>query len=467
MASGAAWGRPAHPVHPARPAFDAPTVVRTVLDTLNGLFPELGLTEASFAGFDFNTIVPGETVQFVLANGTAVNLRVGGAAAKAAAVPRPRHKSDAEIAAAVLGARPDLRERLRFSPDSATCTRCTLYHCDPVTSVWRRLEKAAAGDLVVELSLAASGLSAADRRYVAGRNGRSYTVEAIGVQVLHEGFRDELDADLSLLATANGVFETAGGSRPVFRALRPEDRVSMTTGWAYSRGDVLDAAASAASRAELDAFLERTLPVAEERRTVLAYFASLLSGRRTVKKVLVLSDARSGRSGKSALVALMAAFFGGYAADGCRFVSMTRSKAACDRNSPDSDALPFRGKRLVVADGLGRCKLDIGLLQYLTSGSHTRVEGRCAGSRATFGFVWQAGIVLVFDHGDRPEYDPCDAAFTRRLLIVPMRAAFGPAPSAEQWTHEADPDVSGRFPGWMSALADVLVEHYGRDSGMQ
>ena len=454
MASGVALGGSERPAHPVIPAFDAPTVVRTVLDTLNGLFPELGLTEASFAGFDFDAIVPGETVQFVLANGTTVNLRVGGAAAKAAAAPRPRHKSDAEIAAAVLGAQPDLRERLRFSPDSPTCTRCTLYHCDPATSVWRRLEKAAAGDLVVELCRAAPGLSAADRRYVAGRNGRSHTVDGIGVQVLHKGFRDELDAGLSLLATANGVFETAGGSMPVFRALRPEDRVSMTTGWAYSPGR------DAASRAELDAFLERTLPVAEERRTVLAYFAALLTGRRTVKKVLVLSDARSGRSGKSALVALMAAFFGGYAAEGCRYVSMTRSKAARDRNSPDSDALPFRGKRLVVADGLGRCKLDLGLLQYLASGSQTRVEGRCAGSRATFGFVWQAGIVLVFDHGDRPEYDPCDTAFTRRLLVVPMRAAFGPA-AAGDLTHEADPDASRRFPGWMSALADVLVEHYG------
>ncbi len=477
MASGAAWGGSALSArsgHPARPAFDAPSVVRTVLNTLNGLFPELGLTEASFAGLDFSAISPDETLQFVLSNGTTVNLRVGGAAAtKAAAVPRPRHKSHAEIAAAVLEARPDLRERLRFSHDSPTSTRYTLYYCDPATSVWRQLDKAAAGELVVELCRDAPGLSAADRRYVAGRNARSYMVVGIGVKVMHDGFRDELDADLDLLATADGVFATPSGSRPAFRALRPEDRVSTTTGWAYSPGEgVGDAAASAASdagraeaRAELDAFLARTLPVAEERRVVLAYFASLLSGRRTSKKVLVLSDARSGRSGKSALVALMAAFFGGYAAEGSRYVSMTRSKALRDRNSPDSDTKAFRGKRLVVADALGKgTELDLSLLQQLAGGSHVRVGGRCAGSRDTFEFVWQAGIVLVFGHGNSPRYDPGDAAFARRLLVVPMRAAFvdGPAASdaSDEWTHGADPDSRARFPRWMSALADVLVEHY-------
>ena len=286
-----------------------------------------------------------------------------------------------------------------------------------------------------------------------------------------ERFRDRLDADPDLFAVDNGCFRIRphgdGEARPVFDALRPEDCVSITAGWEYSRE------AAAAARPELEAFLAKVLPVAEERRVVLAYFASLLSGRRTAKKMLAMTDQRSGNNGKSTLVCLFGLFFGGYteSSKGTKFVC--KGSFERDRDSHDAGSEPFRGKRLVVAEELkNSMTLDDGHLKRLTGGAGVQMGGRGFGTKDMFQFLWQAGFVLIFNEGDCPKYDHADTAFIGRLLFAPMRARFDkdvpmhPEPE-EPWTYEADPGVSSRFPGWMSALADVLVEHYGVAGGFE
>ena len=50
-----------------------------------------------------------------------------------------------------------------------------------------------------------------------------------------------------------------------------------------------------------------------------------------------------------------------------------------------------------------------------------------------------------------------------------MRSKFVPAAekasSDEPWTFQVDPSINGRISGWLSALADVLVEHYEPGTG--
>ena len=80
-------------------------------------------------------------------------------------------------------------------------------------------------------------------------------------------FRDKLDANPDIFAVANGVFfidADLSTPTPTFRALQPEDCVSITAGWVYSREQAIDA------RPKLEAFLDKLLPVPDERRVVLA-----------------------------------------------------------------------------------------------------------------------------------------------------------------------------------------------------
>ena len=108
--------------------------------------------------------------------------------------------------------------------------------------------------------------------------------------------------------------------------------------------------------------------------------------------------------------------------------------------------------------------LDDAMLKRNAGGPGVVITGRHCGSSSRFRFVWQAGFVLVFNEGDCPQFDTGDSAFIGRMLVAPMRAKFveaGDGAAEEEWTYQVDPSISARFVEWTSALADVLVEHYG------
>jgi phage/plasmid-associated DNA primase len=291
-------------------------------------------------------------------------------------------------------------------------------------------------------------------------------VHLLAGKVVDERFRDSLDSNPDIFALANGCFAfpvpEEGGvqGKPSFRELCPEDRVSMTAGWAYSKD------AAAAARAELEGFLSRVLPEPAERAVVLAYFASSMSGRRMAKKLLAMTDRRSGNNGKTTLMVLISLFIGAYAelSKGTKFVC--KGSFDRDRDSHDAGLEPFRGKRLVVAEELkSSMTLDVALMKRVAGGAGVQVGGRSFGSKESFQFLWQAAFVLIFNEGDCPMYDHGDTAFLERLLFAPMRAKFVKGAAAgdggQPWTFEVDTGVSGKFPGWLSALADVLIDHFG------
>jgi hypothetical protein len=107
-------------------------------------------------------------------------------------------------------------------------------------------------------------------------------------------------------------------------------------------------------------------------------------------------------------------------------------------------------------------QLDIALMKLMTGGQDVEMEGRRCGSSEQFDFVWQAGIVLVFNEGDCPKFDASDAPFTARMVVVPMRAKFmeGAADIDEPYTFEADPRINRKMKEWLPALADVLLEYF-------
>ena len=198
-------------------------------------------------------------------------------------------------------------------------------------------------------------------------------------KTLDESFMSRLDGDLDVFAVDNGLFDV---KTKMFRAIRPEDCVATTAGWSYSTE------LSAEHRVVLRAFLERVLPVDMEREVVLAYFASLLSGRRREKKFLVLTDKRAGNNGKSTLVALMTRFFGARASCNTSFVC--RGSFERDRESHSAGTEAMAGKRLLVAEELKHgMALDDAMLKRYAGGAEVSVQGRRCGTGYHFSFVWQ------------------------------------------------------------------------------
>jgi phage/plasmid-associated DNA primase len=289
-------------------------------------------------------------------------------------------------------------------------------------------------------------------RHVKSHRGCKELLYSVARTLMDERFADKLDSNLELFALDNVVVNAKLKTRgPVL----PESNIQTTAGWTY------DAALAEEYRGEVETFFARVMPVEEERRALLSFFASALSGKRVAKKILVLTDRRAGNNGKSTLVALMRSFFGAFSATNTKFVCAGSFQA--DRNAHDAGLEPFRTTRLIVAEELkNNMALDAALLKMLSGGANVMIEGRKFGQGDRFKFVWQANIVLIFNEGDCPKYDSGDTVFVKRLVFAPMRSKFVSEMPAEPEEHTflMDGEVSDRFPLWRSALLDLLLEHF-------
>lgn len=226
-----------------------------------------------------------------------------------------------------------------------------------------------------------------------------------------------LDSDPDLFAVDNGVFDSSTGS-VVFRAIQPDDVISKTAGWSY------DPRMAAAHRQDVDRFMAAVLPDPAERRTFLKFAATLLSGRRHVRRFFLLTDATletSGSSGKTALLRLLGEFFGRFG----EYSSEVKDARAA-----------LLGSRLHAIDAVNR---------------NTGVDESALGG----GEADAAGIVMTCLFGECPRSIMAD----RRMLVIPMRTTFVSEPRVPGEVR-VESGVCARFKDMRSALADVLVELY-------
>jgi phage/plasmid-associated DNA primase len=317
-------------------------------------------------------------------------------------------------------------------------------------------------DSVVSAFKTVATLTDADRRYLNSRRGGGEMRLMLARKVLSEGFHDQLDENTDVFALRNGLFDMRTRA---FRPMTPEDRIQTHADWAY------DPQQARAERPNVERFLAQIFPLECERRIVLTYMASLLSGRRKIKKFMVLTDRRAGNNGKSTVSRLFRRFLGSYAKASTKFVC--KGSFDRDRDSHDAGLEPFKGKRLLLAEELKKTMtLDVAMLKQYTGGAGETAEGRKCGSGDWFKFTWQAGFLLIFNENDAPKFDATDEAFLGRMVVAPMRSRFvavdehGRHPELdEEYTYPMDKDVEASFDGWLPALADILLEHYD-ENGM-
>jgi hypothetical protein len=292
-------------------------------------------------------------------------------------------QTDDQLVKAVIAANPVLLERIKFVPNVKSASCNGMYYCDPSTNVWSQEHNVVLEKVLIEM-FDKMQLPKADKKHIQSRRGRGDILYCLAAEVVDKTFLKKLDANLDLFAVDNGGWDMSDDAAPPrFRPLTLDDCVMTTTGWKY------DPVQAVEKRPELDAFLTMVLPVEEERTVCLKFVASLLSGRRNIRKFLEFTDRCAGNNGKSALVTLFREFFGNYTAN--------------------KD---------------------------------------------------------TFNADDCPKMDVADQALWARAMVVPFRSKFvAPQPDGEpsvlpEHTYPMDLLVNERFRGWLSALADVFLEHF-------
>lgn len=387
-----------------------------------------------------------------------------------------RRHNERSLVQALLKERPEIQERVRFEPDAKVGNCNGMFVCDENTNIWHKMHNAVLEEKLLKV-FEELKLNKDDMYHLSTRRGRNDMLYALAPLVVDVDILSKLDANMNLFAMENGVFEflqtqtdvmvnpvglaTEGreGSTGTFkfRAIEPTDYVSITSGWNY------DSSLARQHRPALERFVEQLFPLQDERKVVLSYFASLLRGKRLARKFLVLTDKRHGSNGKSTFCKLMMKFFGSHSICSTKFVCKSNFEGGRDSHGAGTETL--KGKRLLVAEELKHnMKLDVAMLKKFTGGTDVVVEDRKFGRGDYYKFIWQAGLVLVFNEGDCPSFDSGDQAFIGRMIVAPMRSKFVDyevtPENEEEYMYRMDMNADSMFDKWFSSLADVLIESY-------
>eukprot|EP00798_Chlamydomonas_sp_ICE-L_P025088 gene25088-biopygen19541 len=359
-------------------------------------------------------------------------------------------------------AAPEFFSRIKFVPEVKK-KECVgdMYYCDPATNRWSNCSNTKITNAIAtefNSKFPSEKNNKKIRLFLDTVRGRSAFLRSVASLVLDETFADNLDSNPDLFAVNNGVFDSSSRDIVVFRNVEMTDNISRCAKWDYQGEDNHHLQRC---KEELDDFLRKVMPVDEVRDVVLAFFAGLLSGRRKEKKFLAFTDKTSGDNGKSTLMALLGSFFDEYgSSNGTKF--MTKGSFARSRDDHDAGLKPMKGVRLLVAEEMKpNIALDEALIKRIAGGEGVRVGGRSCGTGNSFDFLWQAGIVLVFNEDDCPKFDGGDSAFVKRMVVVPMRSNFVLHPEREH-EFERRGDLADALPTWRSALAQLLIEHFRR-----
>ena len=173
----------------------------------------------------------------------------------------------------------------------------------------------------------------------------------------------------------------------------------------------------------------------------------------------------------------MMQFFGRLSVSSTKFVCKSTYDSSRDSHGAGTEGL--KGKRLLIAEELKRCMtLDDAMLKRFTGGSGVVVEDRKFGQSERFSYVWQAGILLIFNESDCPKFDAMDEAFIGRMIVAPMRSKFVDylpmngvdnkfdALSEEDYTFPMDLDLEKNFKTWLPSLADILLDAFEGHRGV-
>ena len=268
----------------------------------------------------------------------------------------------------------------------------------------------------------------------------------------HPAFLEQLDTDCNLIAFTNGVYDMA---RATFRQARPNDFLSISTGYAYEKAKAADVAEL------LEKFIDRVFVNPALREYWLMTVASMCDGKARRQKFNIWT--RGGSNGKSMCALLLSTTFGEYCGKLC--ASFIQSQRSCAGNAKP-EIMALRGRRFALME---EPEPDRGLNEGLIkeySGSD-EITGRQL-YEAQITFVPQFSMVMCCN--ELPETTDSSLGWRRRIDIVPFNSVFGfdrndqPLKKGDErpdkGIFQADLSISDRFEQWRHAFFEIVMARY-------
>jgi P4 family phage/plasmid primase-like protien len=271
-------------------------------------------------------------------------------------------------------------------------------------------------------------------------------------------FLRELDANKSLLAFTNGVWDLRKGA---FRRGRPEDRLSLSTGYAY------EAAEDAAAAAAVERYWRTLHPDASQREYVLRTFARQLYGDHGQELFHIHAGAMgTAANGKSKFFEVLEGSFGEYV---CKFgVETLTAKQRVEAGKPMPELARWRGVRvLYCSEPNHEDKLNSGIMKELTGGEE--IMYRLLFSNDVHKFRPQYKMHIMCN--DAPQVDGSDSGVRRRIRKVDYVSLFVDATEADEAAHRyaRDEGLMESFKGASMRMefARSVLRHYQHGFGFE
>ena len=259
-----------------------------------------------------------------------------------------------------------------------------------------------------------------------------------------EKFEGRLDSRPDLICFENGVYDLRKGE---FRDGKPEDMVSMTTGYDY-----FEVEADAPEFAEIEAFFAQVFPDPDLRRYFLSRMAAYMSGNIIKEEFLILTG--SGSNGKSKTIELLQLALGEYAVN-LPTALMTQKRGASNAASPEIARL--KGRRLaVMQEPSDTDRLNTSILKEATGSDMMQ-------ARPLYGepFEFRPQFSMVMTCNTLPGVPDNDGGTWRRIKVVEFGSKFTAKPDPDDPTHfPIDVHLSERFHRWRGAFVCMLLGLY-------
>eukprot|EP00873_Tetraselmis_striata_P006009 jgi/Tetstr1/426273/TSEL_016590.t1 len=230
---------------------------------------------------------------------------------------------------------------------------------------------------------------------------------------LEDRFSDRLDTSLTVFPFRNGCWDFEIGA---FRDLRPDDYVSMTTGYDYVPGQSQDF---------VKRFLSMVMPDEEERAMLCTFVAFLLHPLKEIKKGAMFSDKSDGNTGKSKKIRMINCVLGDLAVSGNSAKKLLQKDSGNSKNGHDGGLQEMQGKFGIVADEMDpSMRLDTSTIKEWTGGAASGcIGGRGFNTGKHFRFQNKAGFVMSFNEGNMPMMNN-DVVFYERFIMFKFGTKF-------------------------------------------
>jgi hypothetical protein len=334
----------------------------------------------------------------------------------------------------------------------------TFFVYDPTTGLWsEHVRETVAYRLRDRVDRGhVEDLTPRERAYLLSNKGMSNVLASIWSALLDTDLLSRFDrVQEGRVPFENGMYVVGEGFRPFVK----EDYVTTTIGYPYEDED----AVRDDMRFLESEFFPRMFPYENEREFFLTLMGYALLGDGALKHFVVLTDARDGYNGKTTVMRLQERTFGGLAAKTQnQFLYPARNT---DPNAANPTNLHYKGKRLAFFEEPDEGKsLSCSWLKMLTGGD-VDLSARANFSNEIQSFPFRAFIVIAANEGGLPFINSSDAAFVRRMIVVPMRPKFVKHLEdigTEEFTHLQDTTIGDRLKRCRMANFHVIARAYER-----